>query len=70
MGTVFQIPWTYVSAEDWPTLTLSTLRTLGFATAALALREDSLSLGDPLLYKEKNWLCFWGRKATDSKTKP
>ncbi len=60
MGTVFQIPWTYVSAEDWPTLTLSTLRTLGFATVALALREDSLSLGDPLLYKEKKLALLLG----------
>ena len=50
MGTVFQIPWTYIS----------TLRTLGFATAALALREDSLSLGDSLLYKEKKLALLLG----------
>jgi len=44
MGTVFQIPWTYLP-EDWPRL----LKSLGFKTAAMALREDSLSLSEPEL---------------------
>lgn len=50
MGTVFQVPWTYLPEEDWTGI----LSGLGFATAALALREDSLSISDPgLLSVEK-----------------
>ena len=46
MGTVFQIPWTYFGRnEPWTQM----LRRLGFSTAAMALREDSLRLGDPRL---------------------
>ncbi len=46
MGTVFQLPWTYFpSGEPWT----GTLRKLGFRTAAMALREDSLRLDDPRL---------------------
>ncbi len=44
MGTVFQVPWTYVEA-DWQ----EKLRSLGFQTAAMALRDDSYSLEDPRL---------------------
>lgn len=39
MGTVFQIPWTYLE-EDW----LPGLKAQGFQTAAMALREDSYSI--------------------------
>ena len=46
MGTVFQIPWTYFGKDEpWT----QTLRGLGFATAAMALQEDSLRLDDPRL---------------------
>ena len=41
MGTVFQIPWTRI--DPWPG-GIDTLRGLGFTTAALALREDAVSL--------------------------
>ncbi len=44
MGTVFQVPWTYVG-PDWQTR----LREAGFQTAAMALREDSLCLDDARL---------------------
>ncbi len=44
MGTVFQVPWTYLG-EDW----LSQLRTLGFRTAAMALRKDAYSIDAPKL---------------------
>ena len=44
MGTVFQIPWTYLE-EDWVTQ----LHSLGFKTAALALRDDSYSIDAPEL---------------------
>ena len=56
MGTVFQVPWTYLPAgERWQ----DTLHALGFETAALALRDDSLSIADPRLGRvEKLALCL------------
>jgi len=48
MGTVFQVPWTF-APESWQ----EELKRLGFATAALALREDTLSIRDERLIKEE-----------------
>ena len=44
MGTVFQVPWTYLD-ENW----LEQLKGLGFKTVAMALRDDSYSVDDPQL---------------------
>ncbi len=44
MGTVFQIPWTYLG-ENW----MDELHDLGFRSAALALRDDSYSIDAPEL---------------------
>ena len=54
MGTVFQIPWTYLgdSVSDWPEPGMNILQHLGFATAAMALRDDSVSVTDPHLASE------------------
>ena len=51
MGTVFQVPWTRIGTEpgDWPDDGLARLRAMGFASAAMALREESLSMEDPRL---------------------
>ena len=46
MGTVFQVPWTYLP-EIWP----QTLRALGFTTAAMALCDASLPIYAPQLKK-------------------
>ena len=48
MGTVFQVPWTYLG-QDWQEL----LRALGFKTAAMALTDDSVSIDHPALAKEE-----------------
>ena len=49
MGTVFQVPWTYLPEDvSWQ----DTLHGLGFKTAAMALRDDTLPLSDPRLEKE------------------
>lgn len=48
MGTVFQIPWTYLPEGSWT----EKLHTLGFRTAAMALRADSVRLNDPRLLAE------------------
>ena len=51
MGTVFQIPWTYIGARsaDWPQPGLARLRALGFQTAAMALSLEALSIEDSRL---------------------
>lgn len=43
MGTVFQVPWTRI--DPWPG-GVSLLRDLGFTSAALALRDDSVGLDE------------------------
>lgn len=48
MGTVFQIPWTYLG-EDW----VSQLQSMGYKTAAMALKDDSYSIDDPALRAEE-----------------
>ena len=58
MGTVFQIPWTFTPA--WPEPGLQALKELGFRTAALALREDSVSIDDPQLLAEEKLAVFMG----------
>ena len=45
MGTVFQIPWTYFD-KDTPYVT--TLKKLGFTTTAMALKENSTSVDNPV----------------------
>lgn len=42
MGTVFQVPWTFLPGDDWPDNTMAKLRNMGYRTAAMALKEDSL----------------------------
>ena len=48
MGTVFQVPWTFLE-ENW----MDTLRGAGFRTAAMALTEDSLPITHPALRQEE-----------------
>lgn len=50
MGTVFQIPWTFFpEGKPW----YEQLRELGFKSAALALKDDTLSIDDPRLLAEE-----------------
>lgn len=51
MGTVFQIPWTYIGSEpaEWPHPGMERLRKLGFQTAAMALSDNAVSIEDPRL---------------------
>ena len=48
MGTVFQIPWTYIEKKTcaWPEEGISCLRKMGFKTAAMALKKESVSIDD------------------------
>ena len=51
MGTVFQVPWARLgkTKADWPEKGMERLRAMGFETAALALREDAVTIDDPRL---------------------
>lgn len=57
MGTVFQIPWTFFDAleshDNGKPSAISVLRSLGFTTVAMALKEDSFSLEDPRLQAQE-----------------
>ena len=61
MGTVFQIPWTYLGGEFaqdpeaslWPEPGMEVLRKLGFKTAAMALTDQSVSIDHPALLAEE-----------------
>lgn len=52
MGTVFQIPWTYLP-DGWPEPSMGWLRAQGFRTVAMALRDDSVPLNDARLLAEE-----------------
>ena len=62
MGTVFQIPWTYLCTDssEWPQSGLSTLRSLGFKTAAMALTDQSVSIDHPQLMQEEKLAIILG----------
>ncbi len=58
MGTVFQIPWTYLEtpAPEY----VQDLKRMGFATVAMALREDTVSIDDPRLAAEERLAVILG----------
>lgn len=63
MGTVFQIPWTFIGDRKnpgWPDPGIDKLRELGFKTAAMALRSDSVSITDPYLNEESRLAVILG----------
>ncbi len=59
MGTVFQIPWTFLGSEDsdsntiWPENGIATLRKQGFKIVAMALDDNSISISDPILKEQE-----------------
>ncbi len=48
VGTIFQIPWAFVD-EDWT----ARLKALGFTTAAMALSDEALLLGEETLREQE-----------------
>ena len=71
MGTVFQIPWTFLGSEisHWPHLGMERLNALGFKTAAMALSDNSVSIDDPRLAAEEKLAIILGSEGdglTDS----
>lgn len=55
MGTVFQVPWTFLGCEDSETseVDVKLLKELGFKTAAMALSDEAVSIDDPQLMAEE-----------------
>lgn len=54
MGTVFQIPWTYFDKNAcWSDGAMDVLHKLGYKTAAMALRDDSVSIDDEKMMAEE-----------------
>ena len=63
MGTVFQAPWTFFEhgpSEDASTSYVTELKNHGFKTVAFALRDDSISIDDPLLASEEKLAIILG----------
>lgn len=54
MGTVFQIPWTFMGKEsdESSSTDMNLLKAMGFKTAAMALCEDSVNIDDTALMSE------------------
>ena len=55
MGTVFQIDWTFLEDDC-----LDEIKELGFKTVAMALKDNSLSINDPLLMNENKLAIIMG----------
>ena len=55
MGTVFQIDWTFLTDES-----LDEIKTLGYKTVAMALKDNSLSIDDPRLSREDKLAVIMG----------
>ena len=66
MGNVFLVPWTYLPEGDWT----AALHDLGFTTAAMALREDSLRLDDPRLLSAERLAVVLGTEGARPTGKP
>ena len=55
MGTVFQIDWTFLTDDS-----LDEIKSLGFKTVAMALKDNSLSISDPRLTAENKLAVIMG----------
>ena len=62
MGTVLQVPFARIgeTASDWPEKGLALLKEMGFATVAMALTDDSVSIDDEVLGKEERLAIILG----------
>lgn len=62
MGTVFQIPWTFLGNEsdEYPKPYLERIKKLGFKTAAMALTDESVSIDNAALMSEEKLAIILG----------
>lgn len=66
MGTVFQVPWTYIGADpdDWRENGIDILHSHGFKSAAMALTDKSVSISDKALKSEDKLAIIVGTEGT------
>ena len=62
MGTVFQLPWTYLKAPA--PYYINELKEHGFSTAAMALRNDTVRIDDPKLSAERKLAVLLGTEGS------
>ena len=55
MGTVFQIEWTFMESGN-----IDEIKSLGFKTVAMALKENTLAINDPRLMAEERLAIIMG----------
>ena len=55
MGTVFQIEWTFANEDCF-----NEIKSLGFKTVAMALKDNTLSVDDPVLANEEKLAIIMG----------
>lgn len=63
MGTVFQIPWTFINPEEtgsWPKEGIAFLHKQGFHTAAMALSDCSVNIDHPDVCAQKKLAVILG----------
>ena len=62
MGTVFQIPWTYIGDKSGSLSDngIDVIKKLGFKTAAMALKKDSVDIDDENLLSEEKLAIILG----------
>lgn len=65
MGTVFQIPWTFVGNKrgGWPTPALQEIKEAGFKLVSMALSDRAVFLDDPILQKEEKLAIIMGNES-------
>ena len=71
MGTVFQIPWTFLGEEEagaWPQEGMDYLKSLGFSTASMALHDESVDIRSSV--RKKSWPSFSGPRGRDCRRRP
>lgn len=66
MGTVFLVPFAKIGEDnaDWIENGRDILRSLGFKSCAMALRDDTVSIDDPALEKEEKLAIILGTEGT------
>lgn len=64
MGTVFQVPWTYFAkGTDYVT----TLKNNGFKVVSMALKDNAISLAEPVLKEQDKLAIIFGTESTGIK---
>ncbi len=56
MGNVFNVPWTFISSSDY----VSKLKGMDYLTVAMALKENSIAIDNPLLKTQEKLAIILG----------